>query len=88
MDVQTGEIKDANELTPEQIASDRWVELGKRPNPGCNHCHGRGWIGRDVVTGEVIVCRCVKKRPTRQSRRVDKERTDALNTKSNTNKRH
>ncbi len=63
MDVKTGEIKPVNELTPEQLASKRWVELGKRPNPGCRRCYGRGYTGRDLVTGNMIICRCVKPRP-------------------------
>ena len=66
MDTETGKIKPMDELTPEQIASGRWIELGKRPKPGCKHCHGRGWIGRDIVTNKVIVCKCVKKRPERR----------------------
>lgn len=63
MNVETGEIKETNELTPAEIASGRWKKLGKRPNPGCKRCHGRGYIGVDVVTKTVIECRCVKKRP-------------------------
>ncbi len=63
MNVETGEVKEIGELTPEEIASGKWKELGKRPNPGCKRCHGRGYIGRDVVSGNVIECRCVKKRP-------------------------
>ena len=63
MDKETGEIKDLNELTSEDIASKRWVELGKRPNPGCKKCHGRGWVGREITSNRVIICKCVKKRP-------------------------
>lgn len=65
MDVKTGEIKAIDELSDEELLRGRWEELGKRPNPGCKRCHGRGWIGRDVVTGNVIQCKCVKKRPMR-----------------------
>jgi len=65
MEKDTGEIKAMDKLTPEQVASGKWVELGKRPNPGCKRCHGRGYTGRDTVTNTVILCRCVKKRPVR-----------------------
>lgn len=63
MDTSTGEIKPMDELTPEQLLSGKWVELGQRPNPGCRRCHGRGYTGRNLTTGNVIQCRCVKERP-------------------------
>ena len=65
MHVETGEVKEVNELTPEQLASGKWKELGKRPDPGCKKCYGRGYIGRDIVTNRVIECLCVKKRSER-----------------------
>ena len=43
-----------------------WLKLGKRPNPGCSRCHGRGYTGRNVTTGKYILCRCVKTRPTKE----------------------
>jgi len=68
MDVKTGKIEefeDEAELKKAQETG-KWVELGKRPNPGCKHCHGHGFTGRDVATNEYILCKCVKKRPTRK----------------------
>jgi len=62
MDRETGQIKERNELTPAEIASDRWKELGKRPNPGCSRCHGRGYTGFDLHTRSCLVSwarRCV-----------------------------
>jgi len=63
MNVETGEIKEVAELTPEEVASKMWKEIGHRPNPGCKRCHGRGYIGRNITTNTVVICRCVKKRP-------------------------
>ncbi len=63
MNVETGEIKEADKITLEEIVSDKWKELGMRPNPGCKKCHGRGYIGRNVLTNKIIMCQCVKKRP-------------------------
>lgn len=31
----------------------------KNPKPNCPKCHGRGWTGVDVNTGNPVVCRCV-----------------------------
>lgn len=62
MDVDTGEVREISELTPEQLASGKWKELGQRPDPKCKKCYGRGYIGRDVVTNRVIECSCVKVR--------------------------
>ena len=67
MDVTTGKIKEfksERELAKAQMDG-RWVELGRRPNPGCKRCHGRGHLGRDVTTNEYVPCKCVKARPVR-----------------------
>lgn len=29
------------------------------PKPNCKHCHGRGYIGLRVGTGEPIPCNCI-----------------------------
>lgn len=61
MHEDTGEIKEIEKLTAKQLASRKWKELDKKPNPSCKRCYGRGYIGRDVITDRVIECRCVKK---------------------------
>lgn len=42
-----------------------WLELGRRPNPGCRHCNGKGYTGVNDE-GKYVLCRCVKPRPTKQ----------------------
>ena len=32
------------------------------PRSGCSHCYGRGYEGWNVVTEEVVLCRCIKNR--------------------------
>ncbi len=27
-----------------------------KPKKGCHKCFGRGWVGRDVINGGLIVC--------------------------------
>lgn len=66
MNVETGEIKDVDKLTEKERLSGKWVELERRPNPGCKRCHGRGHLGRDVTTDQYVLCRCVKKRPKKK----------------------
>ena len=70
MNVETGEIKEfeSEDKLQMAMASGKWVELDKRPNQGCNHCHGRGHIGFNTTTQEYVICRCVKKRPVKENR--------------------
>lgn len=65
MDVKTGEIREFKNETELEKAqrTGEWVELGKRPNPGCKKCHGRGHRGKDIVTNRYVPCKCVKARP-------------------------
>lgn len=63
MNVETGEIKPKDKLTRQEIKSGLWVGMDKRPNPGCKHCHGRGYTGLDIAKNKLIICKCVKKRP-------------------------
>ena len=32
----------------------------KDPTPGCKHCQGRGYIGRDAETKMPIPCKCIQ----------------------------
>lgn len=64
MDKETGQIKEFKneEELLKAIASGEWVKLEKMPDPGCDHCYGRGHIGIDLNTGQYVPCRCVKNR--------------------------
>ena len=67
MNPETGEIrkfKDTETLKKTQESRVRkgfkpLIELDKEPDPNCKECFGRGWIGKDVDTEEVIPCKCV-----------------------------
>lgn len=65
MDVKTGEIREFESYDKLQVAmaTGRWVQLDKRPNPGCKHCHGRGHTGFNKTIQEYVPCKCVKARP-------------------------
>ncbi len=60
----TGEIKEVNKLTDAEVKSGKWKEIGQRPNAGCKHCHGRGFVG--WRKGKVVKCKCVKFRPIKK----------------------
>jgi hypothetical protein len=32
------------------------------PDANCKHCYGKGTVGRDVNTDQVILCRCVSRK--------------------------
>ena len=69
METTTGEIKTfVNEaaLNAEQanrIAAGKkpLIPLDQFPNPKCKKCYGRGHVGKDLKTGLMIPCKCVKK---------------------------
>jgi len=68
MNVETGEIKEfeSEDALQKAMASGKWVELEKRPNPGCKHCHGRGHRGFNSIAKEYVICKCVKKRQKKE----------------------
>jgi hypothetical protein len=59
MNKETGEIKEKlNEL---EDHPDDFYELSKKPDKKCKHCYGRGYIGWEAKSGNVIPCRCTRK---------------------------
>lgn len=68
MDVKTGEIKEfkSDDELQKAMKTGHWVELERRPNPGCKRCHGRGHIGFNKPISEYVICKCVKKRPSKE----------------------
>jgi hypothetical protein len=53
--------KDLN-ITPFDVIKATAKKLGqeiKDPNPSCNSCYGRGYIGRDSVSKSPIPCSCI-----------------------------
>jgi len=36
-------------------------KVHRMPNPNCKNsgCYGRGWIGRDSITSQPMLCKCV-----------------------------
>lgn len=36
------------------------LELGKKPKRNCRKCYGRGFLGRDFQTKQLIPCSCTK----------------------------
>ena len=33
--------------------------IKKYAKPSCKKCYGRGWIGKNVKTGQLVPCKCV-----------------------------
>jgi hypothetical protein len=69
MDTMTGEIKqfktkeefEANKLAREAAGQKPLVPLDDLPKPNCKKCHGRGYVGTNVLTKEKVVCLCTKR---------------------------
>lgn len=68
MNVETGEIKEFDyiEALQKAVSTGKWVMLSKLPDRNCKICYGRGYIGRDVTTGNYIPCKCVKPKKSRR----------------------
>jgi len=50
-------------ITPFDVIKAHAEKLGQTivdPNPSCNDCYGRGYIGRDVMSKAPIPCRCIQ----------------------------
>jgi hypothetical protein len=45
------------------------TEVAPPPKKNCRHCHGRGYVGKNVNTGEPVPCYCVEK-PTAKKERL------------------
>lgn len=41
---------------------DPLIEVAREPDPGCKRCYGRGHVGKDVVTGRYVTCRCCRQK--------------------------
>lgn len=52
------------DLTPgERVLIEAAAAFGsmpEKPDPKCNKCYGRGTLGRNVKTGQVLDCPCTK----------------------------
>jgi len=40
------------------------------PRSNCSHCHGRGWVGRNHLSYEVIRCTCLDQHPPGKTARA------------------
>jgi len=62
IDTSKGELIDKGKLSEfdviKAIAKQTGIEI-KKPNSGCKHCYGRGWIGKDYITKAPIPCNCI-----------------------------
>lgn len=36
------------------------IELKRKPKGSCRKCYGRGFVGRNQTTGDVVTCSCVR----------------------------
>jgi len=64
VDPKTGEIIkfDNEEELMKAMKARKLVALKGMPKKSCKKCHGRGYVGFDIVKREYIVCSCVRKK--------------------------
>lgn len=64
MNLETGEIFQVQRVdSPDfqaRLMKGDFALLEKLPRKSCKKCHGRGYVGRNLQTGKLIVCGCTK----------------------------
>ena len=66
MDMNTGKIyseKDVakmKESMTEEEFEKRFNEVYVLPKRSCKKCYGRGHVGKNLMTGKVVMCTCMK----------------------------
>jgi hypothetical protein len=46
--------------------------IARQPKKNCRHCHGRGHMGKNLITGRYVPCYCVEE-PGQKKARVYQE---------------
>lgn len=62
IDTKSGEIVKKEKIEPMDVIRKIAEKIGTKiqdPKPGCKHCYGRGWIGRDAQSKAPIPCNCI-----------------------------
>lgn len=59
---QTGIFRDIDEHDDLSKLQDYEVVVNQMPKSSCPKCYGRGYIGRDIIRRELVMCRkCFRK---------------------------
>lgn len=59
---QTGVFRDVEDHEDLSMLQDYEVVVNKLPKSDCGKCYGRGYIGRDLIRRELVMCRkCFRK---------------------------
>lgn len=59
---QTGIFREVDEHEDLDLLQDYEVVVNALPKPSCPKCYGRGYVGRDIVRKELMMCRkCFRK---------------------------
>jgi hypothetical protein len=64
VEVENAKREEAGEGKIEQVA--------RQPKRNCRHCHGRGHMGKNLVTGLYVPCYCVEE-PSQKKARIFQE---------------
>jgi len=62
IDTKSGEVVEQEKLDPMDVIRKIAQKIGTEiqdPKPGCKHCYGRGYTGRDAETKAPIPCNCI-----------------------------
>ena len=62
IDTKSDKIIDKKDLSPfEQItiAAEQSGTTIRKPNSGCKHCYGRGYVGAYIKGSEPVACQCI-----------------------------
>jgi len=76
----TEKVMTQAEVTDENIKRDEKGEgkieqIARQPKKNCRHCHGRGHMGKNLITGSYVPCYCVEDPETKKARVYQEELT-------------
>jgi len=70
--VMTQAEVDTENAKREEKGEGKIEQVARQPKKNCRHCHGRGHMGRNTLTGLYVPCYCVED-PERKKARIAQE---------------
>lgn len=83
VDVEKGAVIDKKDIPPLEVIRAMAKRYGMEisdPNKGCQHCYGRGYVGKDIKTQAPIPCTCIYRGRTPKQKQDDAKATQIYGT--------
>jgi hypothetical protein len=69
----TAKVMTQAEVTAENVKREedgkgKIEQVARQPKKNCRHCQGRGYMGKNLITGRYVPCYCVEDPETEKAR--------------------